>query len=185
MRRLCAAALAAGSVIAVPAITLDASRAVAETWSPYVDAKGVITLPKNFRTWPFLGTFIVSEDGKPNQLHNVYTQPSTIKGFRETGKFPDGAVLVKEVVSLKSGDMTTGEVSWASNTILWFIMVKDRKGRYKGNPLWGNGWGWAKYLAKAPTKLTTKNYKAQCLGCHIPAKKDDWVYIRGYPVLRK
>ena len=30
----------------------------------------------------------------------------------------------------------------------------------------------------------TTNYKADCLPCHVPAKKDDWIYIRGYPELK-
>jgi hypothetical protein len=27
------------------------------------------------------------------------------------------------------------------------------------------------------------DYKKDCLGCHIPAKADDWIYVKGYPVL--
>jgi hypothetical protein len=29
------------------------------------------------------------------------------------------------------------------------------------------------------------DYKTDCKTCHVPAKKDDWVYVRGYPVLAK
>ena len=29
------------------------------------------------------------------------------------------------------------------------------------------------------------DYTTDCRLCHVPAKKDDWVYIRGYPVLKK
>jgi hypothetical protein len=27
------------------------------------------------------------------------------------------------------------------------------------------------------------DYKKDCLTCHIPAKADDWIYVKGYPVL--
>jgi hypothetical protein len=27
------------------------------------------------------------------------------------------------------------------------------------------------------------DYKKDCLGCHIPARTTDWVYVQGYPVL--
>jgi len=41
------------------------------------------------------------------------------------------------------------------------------------------------YEAKDPKKNVATDYKTDCKTCHIPAKKDDWVYVRGYPVLKK
>ena len=35
---------------------------------------------------------------------------------------------------------------------MWFVMIKDEKGRYPGNPLWGDGWGWALFKTDAPDK---------------------------------
>ena len=32
--------------------------------------------------------------------------------------------------------------------------------------------------------LQTKDYRAECLGCHAPAGHTDWVYVEGYPLLR-
>jgi hypothetical protein len=29
------------------------------------------------------------------------------------------------------------------------------------------------------------DFRTDCLGCHLPAKKSDWIYVDGYPVLRK
>jgi hypothetical protein len=79
--------------------------------------------------------------------------------------------------------MTTGDAHWASGTKVWFVMIKDDKGRYPGNPLWGDGWGWALFKSDAPDKQVAVNYTKDCKGCHIPAQKTDWVYIQGYPVL--
>ncbi|MBY0461312.1 MAG: cytochrome P460 family protein, partial [Gemmataceae bacterium] len=66
----------------------------------------------------------------------------------------------------------------------WYVMVKDTKGRFKGNDLWGDGWGWALFDAKDPKKQLITDYAVGCRGCHRPAQKDDWLYVRGYPVLR-
>ena len=109
-------------------------------------------------------------------------QPKAIAAYRKTGKFPDGAVLVKELLNAKTGPMTTGTISWGHEIEGWFIMVKDTKNRFPGNKLWGDGWGW--FLFDAGKNLTTKDYKAECIGCHIPAKRNDWVYVEGYPILR-
>ena len=94
-------------------------------------------------------------------------------------------MLVKELIEADTGDLTTGRVSWAKRVTGWFVMIKDRQGRFEDNGLWGDGWGWALFQADDPATTVTKDYKAECLPCHVPATKDDWVYIRGYPVLNK
>ena len=50
---------------------------------------------------------------------------------------PGDAVLVKEVFHAATGKMKTGTVSHAEMLKGWFVMVKDSKGRYAGNKLWG------------------------------------------------
>lgn len=157
-------------------------------FSPYVDADGKITIPMNYRSWQFLGTWAVApdEDGAVGSkgFHNVYTQPETVAAFRSTGKFPDGAVLVKELIKATTDDMTTGEISYAAETEGWFIMIKDTQGRFNGNALWGDGWGWALFNADDPATTVTENYKDDCIACHVPAENDDWIYVRGYPELK-
>jgi hypothetical protein len=160
----------------------------AQSFSPYVDERGNITIPDDFRSWQFLGTWGVAEEEDDQvgstSFHNVYTQRETIEAFRSTGKFPDGAVLVKELLRANTNSMTTGEISYATETEGWFIMIKDTQGRFKDNKLWGGGWGWALFNADEPKTTVTENYETDCISCHIPAKKDDWIYLRGYPALR-
>jgi hypothetical protein len=174
-------------------MTISSNGHADELFSAYVDAHGNISLPSDFQTkWAFLGTWsVASKDAEQSgsasghgaaALHNVYTPPGTIEAFRESGKFPDGSVLVKELLKTKTATMTTGEVSRGQELEGWFVMIKDTLNRFPGNTLWGDGWGWA--LFDANGKLTTKDYKVECLGCHIPAKNNDWVYVEGYPVLR-
>ncbi len=184
MRALRAVAMVAVTVFCA---VVFGGGAVAESFSPYVDDKGNISLPKDFRSWYFLGSWGVAtdEEGKVGSqgFHNVYTQPETVEAFRKSGKFPDGAVLVKELLKAKTDSMTTGEISYAAETEGWFIMIKDTEGRFKGNNLWGRGWGWALFEAEDPTKAVTEDFKTECIPCHVPAKKDDWIYVRGYPAL--
>ena len=116
--------------------------------------------------------------------HDVYTQPESLVAYRKTGKFPDGAVLVKEVRRIESAHMTTGPVTWAGDEVLWFVMIKDAEGRFPGNDNWGEGWGWALFNAGDTEKSASNNFRASCLGCHIPARQTDWIYVQGYPSLR-
>lgn len=159
-----------------------------------VDKTGNIRKPNDYRDhYQILGTFAVlnaipmapGPTEKGTDIHYTYASPGTAEYYRKTGKFPDGAVLVKEVFGTDHGKLTTGDAHWASGTKQWFVMIKNEKGRYPGNPLWGDGWGWALFKADAPDKQVATDYKKDCLGCHIPAQATDWIYVQGYPVLAK
>jgi hypothetical protein len=148
-----------------------------------VDKDGNIAKPKDYRDkYQSLGAYTVL-DPQGNQMHMTYASPGAAEYYRRNGKFADGTVLVKEVFGTEHAQMTTGDAHWASGTKVWFILVKDEKGRYPNNPLWGNGWGWALYKSDAPDKQVATDYKKDCLGCHIPAKNMDWIYVQGHPVL--
>lgn len=151
-----------------------------------VDGEGAIRLPSvDFRReWEHLGTWSLdSADSEgAGGFHQVYTQPGVAEHYRRTGEFPDGAVLVKELQKASSADLTTGRASWGHEVEGWFVMVKDRRGRFQGNPVWAEGWGWSYFGVDDGRNTTTKTYQ-ECLGCHVPAQDDDWVYIRAYPAL--
>lgn len=144
---------------------------------PYVDYR---------KDWSQVGVNAVAgPDGKTiAQLHIVYAEPAVVEAYRKTGQFPDGAVLIKELQSAKSGDLTTGHVTWSGDVLGWFVMIKDRKNRFPNNPLWAEGWGWAQFDADKPTLTKTSAFASDCQSCHEPAKAKDWVYVDDYPNLR-
>src|SRR5215510_7970200 len=148
-----------------------------------VDAAGHIRKPADYRDrYQALGVYTVLDPGG-NEMHYAYASPGTAERYRKSGRFPDGTVLVKEVLATAHAQLTTGDAHWAEGTKVWFVMIKDDKGRFPDNPLWGDGWGWALFKSDAPDKQIATNYRKDCLGCHIPARQTDWVYVGGYPVL--
>jgi hypothetical protein len=166
----------------------SASPDLSATFSTIVDNRGNISLPQHFKnSWVFLGAWSVANKDTDTvgaaALHNVYVQPEAVTAFRQTGEFPDGTVLIKELLTTATGPMTTGTVSWGQKIDGWFIMVKDRQNRFPKNALWGEGWGWALINSDAPEKVVTTNYQTDCLGCHIPARDTDWIYTQAYPNL--
>ena len=71
-----------------------------------VDAAGNLHVPDDYRTtYQFLGSWAVAADqGQGSkELHVVYASPGTIAAYRRDGRFPDGAVLVKEVFQAATG----------------------------------------------------------------------------------
>jgi len=148
-----------------------------------VDSKGNIRRPSDYRDrYQVLGAYTVL-DPKGNEMHYTYASPGAAEIYRKNGRFADRTVLVKEVLATNHARLTTGDAHWAESTKVWFVMIKDDKGRFPNNPLWGNGWGWALFKADAPDTQVATDFRKDCLGCHIPAQQTDWIYVRGYPLL--
>jgi len=122
-------------------------------------------------------------DPKSNQMHFTYASPGAAEYYRRNKKFADGTVLVKEILGTDHAQLSTGMLTGPPTPKFWFVLIKDTKGRYANNPLWGDGWSWALFKSDAPDKQVATDYKKDCLGCHQAGKADDWIYVRGYPVL--
>jgi len=152
--------------------------------SSYVGTDGCIRFPANYQTlWTHLGSWAIP--GEDGGVHDVYTQGSSIEGFRANGVFPNGSVLVKSVRGVTHERLTTGDAHRATDQMVWFVMVKDSENRFaESNALWGDGWGWALFNAADSTTQTATNYVTDCKGCHVPRELTDWLYVEGYPVLQ-
>ncbi len=159
---------------------------------------GDIRIPEGYTKWATLGTWShASTEGEPGakEYHVVYTQPETIDYYREHGRYPDGAVLVKELINTKTMPMTTGQaVSHATKIKGWFVLVRDTQNRFKESNLWGDGWGWSLFNADNRIQTVSTDYKEDCIGCHLPARQmaredandsDKWTYSFGYLALQK
>jgi len=181
-----------GSIAADSALTAEA----------VADANGNLHVPADYRTtYQFLGTWAVAADQEQGsaELHDVYASPGTISAYRKDGDFPDGTVLVKEVHRAATGPMTTGIVSHADSLRGWFVMVKESSGRFasKNHNVWGDGWGWSWFDSGNPLTASrnlplpgggpapSTNYRESCKPCHQPARATDWIYVQGYPPLRR
>jgi len=151
-----------------------------------VGPAGEIRVPDvNYRgEWVVLGNWITNGSEFADEINTVYAQPEAVAAYLENGVFPDGTVVLKELLTAEARDMTTGFISHATSLNGWFVMVKDTEGRFPGNPLWGDGWGWAQFTADAPDQTFTQDYEAECRTCHVPAQDTDWLYTWGYPALR-
>ena len=178
--------------VAVAALTTASAFSFAQSMSS-ADKPPEILVPDNFRTsFEFLGAWAVANDADSSDAdsgsavgqHIVYASPGNIAAYRQSGQFPDGTVLVKELFNGKTEDLTTGTATSAAEVTGYFVMVKDAEGRYEG-PLWGDGWGWAFFNPDDPKTTVTTDYEAECLACHEPVRDRDLVYSYAYPVLQR
>jgi Cytochrome P460 len=195
MRAICVFSLAIsgiGAIIAIAALSSMQAAAISSASQTQteaaVDNEGHLRVPRAYRTtYQPLGSWgIAADEGRGSkELHVVLASPGSVEAYRKDGRFPDGTVLVKEVFKTATKEMTTGTVSHADELKGWFVMVKDSAGRYPGNALWGDGWGWSWFDAANPTKTTSTDYRLNCKSCHVPARATDWIYVDGYPALKR
>jgi len=133
MKTLNVAGIGIAGIAVVIAVAAHGQNTAASNNEPeaktVVDAHGNLHVPDAYRTtYQALGSWAVAADrGKGSkELHVVYASPTTMAAYRESGHFPDGAVLVKEVFAAATGKMATGTVSRAEKLKGGFVMMKDR-----------------------------------------------------------
>ena len=189
-----------GAILAVTATVMVAAvgahqLASADTsaaWGPKWTAGGELLLPEAYHEWIYLGSPLT-----PNALnggnapfpeyHNVYVQPEAYRAYRQTGEFPEGTILLKELQLTRpatNDDGSSVEVSGrgffpaALNGI--DISVKDSK-RFEDT----NGWGFFNFGHHAPpyAKSAAALPADACANCHI-ANADNMVFKKFYrPIL--
>ena len=152
------------------------------------DTQGNLIRPEGYREWIFVGTPLTPNDmnkGKAPfpEFHNVYMDPASWKHYKKTGKFRNGTILVKELVSVGSKKAASGNGYFMGEFIGLEATVKDSM-RFADEP--GN-WAYFSFTSGEgkPLKDTSKAFPASaCNACHDLNAAEDWVFTQYYPVLR-
>ena len=179
---------AAALTIAVVALSQSTTQK-----GPVFTKDGDLVLPSGYRNWVFLGGPITPNglnDGKAlfPEFHNVYVELDNFRYYQKNGKFPEGTVLVKELVLTQVGPHPDGSLDSASgrgyfpSTLNGLdVMVKDSK-RFGDT----HNWGFFTFGHQAPPYKSVANVMSagECASCHIAGvAKTDMVWVQYYPVL--
>jgi hypothetical protein len=185
------APLVYGAAVGLDAVNTARADSTPE-WGPQWTTDGRLKLPQGFHTWIFLGAPLTPNglnDGKAGfpEFHNVYTQPEAYQAYRNTGAFPEGTILLKELQLTKAGTHADGSRVEASGRGYFpgarngiDISVKDTK-RFKDS----DGWGFFNFGHHAPPYAQSAAVQAKeaCAGCH-EANATNMVFSQFYaPVL--
>ena len=147
---------------------------------------GELERPTGYRKWTFVGTPLTPNDmngGKAPfpEFHTVYMNPEAYDHYEKTGEFPDGTVLVKELISVGTKEASSGKGYFMGEFIGLEVSIKD-KTRFKEEP--GN-WAYFSFGHKYPLRDAARAQAAvSCNDCHGGAADDDYVFTQYYPVLR-
>ncbi len=195
-----AAAVVVGAVFLIPV-----GQGVAEHHEGSVakfDSEGNLLRPEGYREWVFIGTPLTPNDMNGGmapfpEFHAVYIDPASWAQYRKTGKFRDGTVLIKELISVGSKQATSG-VGYFMGEYLGLEAAVKSKAHFPDEP--GN-WAYHSFTtpgspmegeemrkqihAGAPLKDKAKAFPtAVCASCHQASAAEDMVFTQFYPVLR-
>jgi len=153
-----------------------------------INSNGDLVRPTDYRSWVFVGSPLTPNDlnnGKAAfpEFHNVYIDPVSYKHYKKTGKWREGTILVKELVSVGTKAASSGNGYFMGEFIGLEATIKSKKhfGKAPGN------WAYFSFtnpeggtLAETGTAFKTE----QCAFCHQASAADDFVFTQHYPVLR-
>ncbi len=173
-------ALAAGIVLPLSGTSVMAGKY-------YTIKDGELQRPTGYREWVYVGTPLTPNDmndGKAPfpEFHSVYIDPESWAHWKKTGKFRDGTILVKELISVGSKAAVSGKGYFMGEYVGLEATIKS-KAHFPDEP--GN---WAYYsFSSKDHKMLSENARpfptSACNSCHATAAKDDFVFTQFYPVL--
>jgi hypothetical protein len=130
-----------------------------------------IAFPTEYREWAHVKSVLVGPEAKsfPTEggIHHIYANQKAVEGYR-TGKFPDGSVVVYNLLEIKTTDGLTLE----GPARRLDVMVKDSQ-RYRDT----GGWGFARFKGEDRMDGTlTAEAQRSCFACHDKRKDRDAVF---------
>ncbi len=166
---------------AAPAAPTEAADAQYAAWiaaavSPAVDTKPAPVKPApnglaffpDYKDWKPIST---TDRFDNNTLRVILGNPVAIQAIAENRitPWPDGAAFAKIAYSKMpdgTGLVRTGEFTQVE------FMVKDAK-KYAST----KGWGWGRWLGTAHIPYgKEETFARECVSCHLPLKKNDFVF---------
>ena len=155
----------------IAVITLVAIGCLTLGVKQWAQSDSQIAYPSNYRNWVHVRSALVDPNspkaGRYGGLHHIYANEKALEGYR-TGVFPDGSVIVFDLLETKENAGTTVE----GPRKFIDVMSKESK-RYPDT----GGWGFEEFAGDSQTdRALTSEAKVACFGCHTRRKSNDFVF---------
>ena len=129
------------------------------------------SFPKEFRKWAHVKSVLVGPQSSAfateGGIHHIYANDKALEGY-DSGKFPDGSVIVYDLLETKevAGNTIEGQTRRVD------VMIKQSE-RYAST----GGWGFMSFSRNDQTNGNlTAARQATCADCHIHRKDHDFVF---------
>ncbi|BCX18176.1 MAG: hypothetical protein KatS3mg117_1858 [Geminicoccaceae bacterium] len=141
--------------------------------APLAAGAAEVGFPEGWRDWRHVKSMVI-EQGHPlfeafGGIHHIYANAKALEGYR-TGKFPDGSVIVFDLLEAVRADHAVSE---GRRKVLG-VMQKDSKAFAATG-----GWGFEGFAGGDPGKRAVGAKAAEaCFGCHAGQAATDYVFSR-------
>lgn len=133
-------------------------------------SKYLVKYPENYRKWTHIKSMVIQQ-GHPlyesfSGIHHIYANKLALKAMKEGKPYPDGAVLVFDLLEAKNEDNAIVE---GPRKIVG-VMQKDTKKFAETG-----GWGFEGFKDDTRERVVV-DPKGACFSCHESQKQTDYVF---------
>ncbi len=155
----------------------DASERGKSAFLPNV-AKTRVTFPANYET--AFNRYHIANDTESAQIKHYYANEQALSAARAGRPLPNGSAIIVEIYSAKLGSDKKPVIGHDGAFIAEQVRSYTAMARGAG---WGNDvpellrnddWNYAIFSATRQLRTTTN--QAECLACHVPASKSNYVF---------
>lgn len=131
-----------------------------------------VPYPEGYRRWTHVKSLELKEKHPLFKdfggLHHVYVNDTGLAALKSGQVFPDGSVIVFDLLNVKSNEAATAE---GSRKVL-AVMYKNTSAFVSTK-----GWGFEGFKGDGRERLVNGKH-ASCFGCHATEGKSDYVYSK-------
>ena len=129
-----------------------------------------VRYPKDYRKWTHVKSMVI-QHGHPlydsfGGIHHIYANGKALKAMRRGKPFPNGAVLVFDLLEAKNENNSIVE---GPRKVLGVMEMDSKRFAETG------GWGFEAFRGNTDLRAV-KDPKGQCFSCHEGQKKNWYVF---------
>lgn len=133
-----------------------------------------VAYPSQYRGWTHVRSTLIGPENPGfaanGGLHHYYANEKGVEGYK-TGTFPDGAVLIDDLLETKGVSNPGVTIEGARRRVA--VMVKDSQRFAKTG-----GWGFEIFKGDTEVGSLTNEGRAACSECHQKAKNGVYTQLR-------
>ena len=134
--------------------------------------KATVKYPEGYRNWAHVKSMVIQQ-GHPlyesfGGIHHIYANDKALKAMKSGKLYPDGAVLVFDLLEAKSDNNAIVE---GQRKIVGVMQKNTKKFVETG------GWGFEGFKGDTKERVVT-DPKNACFSCHEPQKATDFVFSK-------
>lgn len=131
-----------------------------------------VDFPGGYRDWHHVKSMVI-QPGHPLEnpfggIHHIYANTKAQQGLK-TGNYPDGAVLVFDLLNYSEGGSALQE---GSRKLVGVMQRHAKKFKSTG------GWGYEGFAGNSKSERLTKDGGKSCFECHQAQEKSQYVFSK-------